>query len=319
MSKGTLLVGEPMGLLIAQDFGEMEQVEGWDLATCGAELNVAIGLSRLEHQVGYMTKLGNDPFGKRIVNNMHDNKISTDLIKYSEDHFTGFMLKNKVADGDPKIFYFRRNSAASTLCGKDIDELDASNYDWIHATGITPALTDSTREAVAHLVDKARSVGAVFSFDPNLRPQLWPSKEVMADYINKMAAKADYFLPGIKECTTCIGIDEPEAAAKAYLDLGCKCVIIKLGEKGAYYATKETSGYVEGFHIDKIVDTVGAGDGFAAGVISALKEGLSLPEAVRRGNAIGAIQLTSKGDNDGLPTREELKLFMEGNPNWRNK
>ena len=315
--KSTLLVGEPMGLFIAQDVGKLEDIEHWDFATCGVELNVAIGLSRLEHKVGYMTKLGNDPFGKRIAANMKENGISTDLIRYTDERFTGFMLKGKVLEGDPGIFYFRKNSAASTLNGSDVDALDFSDYDWIHCTGITGALTDSTREALDHLVKKARELGMTFTFDPNLRPQLWPSTETMADYMNKMVSKADIFLPGIKECKICIGEDDPEKAAQKYLDLGCRCVIIKLGAEGAYYATKEESGYVEGFRVEKIIDTVGAGDGFAAGVISALKEGLSLREAVRRGNAIGAIQLTSKGDNDGLPTREELTAFMEGRKDWR--
>ena len=86
-----------------------------------------------------------------------------------------------------------------------------------------------------------------------------------------------------------------------------------------YYDNGQESGYVEGFKVEKIIDTVGAGDGFAAGCISALKEGLSLKEAVRRGNAIGAIQLTSKGDNEGLPTRIELEKFMNGEKDWRNK
>ena len=80
-----------MGLLIAQETGNFEDVNGWDLVTCGAELNVAIGLSRLEHKVGYMTKLGDDPFGKRIIKNMQENRISTELIKFVKDRFTGFM------------------------------------------------------------------------------------------------------------------------------------------------------------------------------------------------------------------------------------
>lgn len=308
-----------MGLLIAQEIGSLENVNNWDLATCGAELNVAIGLSRLEHKVGYMTKLGNDPFGKRIAKNMEENNISTNLIRYIDDKFTGFMLKGKVLEGDPGIFYFRRNSAASTLCGADVDALDFSDYDWIHCTGITGALTDSTREALNHLEKTAKASGMTFTFDPNLRPQLWPSEEAMASYMNMMAAKSDIFFPGIKECKICIGEDDPEKAAEKYLGLGCKCVIIKLGADGAYYANEKESGYVAGFKVDKIIDTVGAGDGFAVGVISALKEGLTLKEAVRRGNAIGAIQLTSKGDNDGLPTREELAAFINGDKNWRKQ
>ena len=306
-----------MGLFIAREVGELKDVSEWDFATCGAELNVAIGLSRLEHKVGYMTKLGNDPFGKRIADNMRENNISTDLISYTDERFTGFMLKGKVLEGDPGIFYFRRNSAASTLSGKDVDGLDFSEYDWIHCTGITGALTDSTREALDHLEKIAKKNGMTFTFDPNLRPQLWPSTEAMASYMNMMASKSDIFFPGIKECKICIGEDDPEKAAEKYLDMGCRCAVIKLGAEGAYYATKDETGYVEGFKVDHIVDTVGAGDGFAAGVISALKEGLSLKEAVRRGNAIGAIQLTSKGDNDGLPTRQELEDFMAGKKDWR--
>ena len=319
MKKGTLLVGEPMGMFIAREVGPLDNVREWDFATCGAELNVAIGLSRLGHEVGYMTKLGNDPFGKRIADNMLENGISTDLIKYTDERFTGFLLKSKVLEGDPKVFYFRRNSASSTLNGADVDELDFSGYDWFHTTGILGALTDSTREAVDHMVKIAREIGATFSFDPNLRPTLWPSTEVMAEYMNRIASVSDLYLPGIKECKICIGEDDPEKAAARYLEMGAKCVVIKLGEKGAYYATAGESGYVEGFKVDHIVDTVGAGDGFAAGVISALKEGLSLREAVRRGNAIGAIQLTSKGDNDGLPDRQELADFMAGKKDWRKQ
>ena len=306
-----------MALFIARETGDLAEVGEWDSATCGAELNVAIGLSRLEHKVGYMTKLGNDPFGKRIEANIRENGISTDLITYTDDRFTGFMLKQKVLEGDPGIFYFRRNSAASTLCGADVDALDFSGYDWIHSTGISAALSDSTREALDRLERRAKESGMTFSFDPNLRPQLWPSVKAMADYMNMMASRADIFLPGIKECDVCIGETDPEKAAAAYLEMGARCVIIKLGGDGAYYATKEESGYVPGFKVEHIVDTVGAGDGFAAGVISALKEGLPLKEAVRRGNAIGAIQLTSKGDNDGLPTRQELAGFMAGRKGWR--
>ncbi len=81
-------------------------------------------------------------------------------------------------------------------------------------------------------------------------------------------------------------------------------MIVKLGGDGAYYsADSSDGGYAPGVSVERIVDTVGAGDGFAVGVISALIEGLSLSEAARRGNAIGAIQISHKSDNEGLPTR----------------
>lgn len=317
MNKKILLVGEPMGLFIAQNKGHLDEVTGYSMALAGAEFNVAIGMRRLNHEVGYLTKLGNDPFGKLIVKIMNKNDISTELITFTDDRTTGFMLKSMVEAGDPEIFYYRKNSAASTLCGKDVENLDFSQYDAIHMTGITPALTDSTREATEVLWKKARQNNMMFSFDPNLRPQLWGDKDKMIHYMNDMAGKSDIFLPGINEAKILLGESDPEKIAQTYLGMGAKMVIVKLGGKGAYYATSSECGYVEGFPVSKIVDTVGAGDGFAAGVLTALKEKLPLKEAVRRGNAVGAIQVMSRGDNDGLPTVKELNDFMNGDANWR--
>jgi 2-dehydro-3-deoxygluconokinase len=311
MPKGIMLIGEPMGLFIAQSEGRLEEVPGFSCAVAGAEFNVAIGMSRLEHSVSYMTKLGEDPFGKQIVKAMEQNNIKADLVSWSKERSTGFMMKSMVSSGDPDIFYFRKNSAASTLSPEDIDRVDFSKYQWVHVTGILPALSPSTRAATMHLLDKARESGLTISFDPNLRPQLWPSQQEMVQTLNEIAAKCDIVLPGDSEGLILTGSKDPEAISAFYLSQGAKTVIVKLGSKGAYAAQAEESFFVPGFTVDKVVDTVGAGDGFAVGVISALTEGLPLKEAIRRGNAIGAIQVTFRGDNEGLPTREQLQSFMQ--------
>lgn len=316
-AKKTILTGEPMGLFIAEELGRLESVDHFSFTTCGAELNVAIGMKRLGHSVAYMTKLGKDPFGARITNRMRELGIATDLVTYSEERPTGFMFKSMVTEGDPDIFYFRKGSAASTIGPEDVERLDLSDYDALHMTGITPALSATAREAVFALAEAAKAGGLRFSFDPNLRLQLWPDREEMVRCINQLAFRADLFLPGIKEAKLLIGEEEPEKIAAYYLEHGAGAVVVKLGARGAYYAAGTQSGYVPGFHVEHIVDTVGAGDGFAAGVLTGLNEGLPLEEAVRRGCAIGAIQLMSKGDNDGLPSREELEKFMAGDPDWR--
>ena len=318
MEKRVLLVGEPMGLFIANEVGKLEDVNSFALTTCGAEFNVAVGITRLGGKVTYMTKLGNDPFGKKILKTMETTGISTDEIILSDSRPTGFMLKEKVESGDPGIFYFRKGSAASSLSPSDVERLDFSKFDIVHLTGITPALSESCRDMAETLNRKARENGCLFSFDPNLRPQLWPSRERMIEYINSMAMKSDLFLPGINEAKILIGEENPEKIAQKYIELGAKTVIVKVGAKGAYYAScRGESGTVDGFPVKKVVDTVGAGDGFAAGVLTGLREGASLPEAVRQGCAIGAIQVMSKGDNDGLPYRDELDAFIKGKPDWR--
>lgn len=310
MPGGLILAGEPMGLLIAQSEGPLDSVSGYSLAVAGAEFNVAVGVARLKHQVTYMTKLGNDPFGKRIIRVLNENKIDNEFVSFSDTHKTGFMLKGRVSKGDPDIFYFRSGSAASTLSNDDVDKIDMSEYGYIHLTGILPALSKDSREAVYALFKKARSAGLMISFDPNLRPQLWPSKEVMCSTINDMASMADIVLPGTAEGKILMGSDDPQAINDFYLHNGAKIVVTKCGADGAFVSDGKDNYMVKGYKAKKVVDTVGAGDGFAVGVITGLMEGLSVREAVKRGNAIGAIQVMSRGDNEGLPTMPELAKFM---------
>ncbi|MCR5084600.1 MAG: sugar kinase [Succinivibrionaceae bacterium] len=312
MAKGLVLAGEPMGLLIAQTEGPLDSVKGYSLAVAGAEFNVATGSARLGHKTAYLTKLGDDPFGRLITRTLRDNQIEDNLVTFTKERKTGFMLKSKVTVGDPDIFYFRAGSAASTLSEEDVDKIDFSVFSNIHLTGILPALSDSTRAAVRLMIKKARAAGLYISFDPNLRPQLWPSKEVMVSCLNDLAAEADMVLPGDGEGATLCGTTDARAINKFYRDLGAKTVVTKCGAKGALVSDGDGEDVmVPGFIIDKVVDTVGAGDGFACGVITALMEGLPIAKAVERGCAIGAIQCTFSGDNEGLPTPDRLREFMD--------
>ena len=299
-----------MGLLIAQAEGSLDSVSGYSLAVAGAEFNVATGSARLGHKTAYLTKLGDDPFGKLIARTLRNNGIMDDLVLYTKERSTGFMLKSKVSKGDPEIFYFRKGSAASTLNVDDVEKIDFTQFSHIHLTGILPALTDDTRAAVYKMIDKAREANLFISFDPNLRPQLWPSKEVMVETINDLASKADMVLPGDGEGEILCGTTDPHEINKFYRNLGAKIVVTKCGPDGALCSVEDREFMTHGFVIDKVVDTVGAGDGFACGVITALMEGLPLESAVERACAIGAIQCTFVGDNEGLPTPEALKEFM---------
>lgn len=310
MGNKIILVGEPMGLFIAQQEAELHEASTFTASVAGAEYNVAVGLCRLGHNVSYCTKLGMDPMADRILASMEKNNISDELVIRTEDSLTGFMMKGKTSVGDPKIAYFRKNSAASTISTHDMDNLNLFGCNFLHITGIFPAISSSTMSAVKRLVKRCKDLDMTISFDPNLRPQLWKSEEEMVKSINELAQYADTILPGIGEGKILTGEDTAEGIAEFYHNMGAKNVIVKLGAEGAYYSSKDEKGVSPSFKVKKIVDTVGAGDGFAAGIISALCEGLSLKEAADRGNAIGAIQITHTSDNEGLPTKPELDAIM---------
>jgi sugar/nucleoside kinase (ribokinase family) len=306
-----LTCGEAMCLLIAQQVGPLEQAERFDRATAGAELNVAIGLARLGLRVGYVSRLGCDALGGNLLAALDREGIDRQHVRLSERHPTGLMFKSRTADGtDPRVEYFRRGSAASHMDGSDCPAGLLARTRHLHLTGILPALSAGTSALADHLAREAKSAGCTISFDPNLRPSLWPSTAVMVERLNGLAARCDWILPGLAEGRILTGQQQPEAIAQFYLDRGAQAVVVKLGAAGAYYASGGTRGIVPGAAVARVVDTVGAGDGFAVGLISARLEGHDLPQAVARGNAIGARVVGFPGDCDGLPRRAELAAMM---------
>jgi 2-dehydro-3-deoxygluconokinase len=188
----------------------------------------------------------------------------------------------------------------------DPDWLRATRH--LHATGVFAAISATSLAAAHHSIDTMRAAGRSVSFDPNLRPTLWASTEAMRTEINRLAAKAHTVLPGLEEGRLLTGEDTPEGIARFYRDAGAALVVVKLGPDGAYYDDAAAgTGRVPGYPVETVVDTVGAGDGFAVGVVSALLEGRGVPDAVRRGSWIGARQVQVMGDSEGLPTRAELE------------
>ena len=302
------LFGEAMLMLVADRPGPIESAESFHKRTAGAETNVAIGLARLGLKVGWASRLGTDTMGRALLAAMRLEGIDCSHVIVDAAQRTGFMFKGRVTDGsDPPIEYHRKGSAASRMGPNDIDEAWLRSARHLHATGVFPAISDTSLQAALKSMNVMRAAGRTISFDTNLRPTLWGSTELMRQRINEMAALADWVLPGIEEGLILTGETTPEGIARFYRTLGAKLVVVKLGAKGAYFDSDTAgTGVVEGFAVKEVIDTVGAGDGFAAGVISALLEGLGVHEAVRRGAWIGARAVQVLGDTEGLPTRAQL-------------
>lgn len=310
--KSIITIGEAMGLFVADEVGSLEEVNNYTRYTAGAELNVATGLARLGFDTYYVTQFGNDPIGRFIKSSMEKENIKTDYIYFNDNYVTGIQFKEKVLSGDPFVASYRKGSAATKFNKDLIKNLDFSKFSNIHLSGIFLALSPETREVSHYFADEAKKNNIITTFDPNLRPKLWKSEKEMIDTINSLAEKCDIILPGISEGKILTGYTAPEDIAEFYLSRNAKVVIIKLGEKGAFLKKAGEPGkYIKGFKVEHIVDTVGAGDGFAVGVISSIAEGLSMEEAAARGNAIGALQLMAQGDNNGLPDRKKLLEYMK--------
>jgi 2-dehydro-3-deoxygluconokinase len=300
--------GEAMMLLVADLPGPLENAQSFYKRSAGAETNVAIGLARLGLKVGWASRLGTDSMGRYLLSAMASEGIDCSHVVCDATQSTGFQFKGQVNDGsDPPVEYHRKGSAASHMGVADIDEAWLLSARHLHATGVFPAISASTLPAAQKAMDLMRAAGRSVSFDPNLRPSLWATPEAMRAAINELATRADWVLPGLEEGRFLTGQTTPEEIARWYRERGAQLVVVKLGSEGAYFDGVAGSGHMPGFPVAKVVDTVGAGDGFAVGVISALLEGLSVPQAVQRGAWIGARAVQVLGDSEGLPTRAELK------------
>ena len=300
--------GEAMMMLVADRPGPMEQAEAFHKRTAGAETNAAIGLARLGLKVGWASRLGADSMARYLLASMQAEGIDCSKVVCDPTQRTGFLFKGQVTDGsDPPVEYHRKGSAASLMGPADVDETWLRSARHLHATGVFAAISDTSLQAARKSMELMRAARRSISFDPNLRPSLWATPEHMRTSINALAALADWVLPGIEEGRLLTGEQTPEAIAAFYRRQGASLVAIKLGAEGAYYDSSTAgTGYVAGFPVAKVIDTVGAGDGFAAGLISALLEGKTVPEAVRRGAWIGARAVQVLGDTEGLPTRAQL-------------
>ena len=302
-----LTFGEAMALFVADDDGPLDQVTRFHRRTAGADTNVAIGLSRLGFDVRWLSRVGADHNGTFLQRALEAEGLDCRHVQRDDIHATGLVFKERAVDGaDPHVEYARRGSAASYLNVADSEGVALESARHLHATGIPPAISESARELSFHLLRRARGAGLSISFDPNLRPSLWPSEKVMIETLNALAAETDIVMPGLSEGRLLTGRETAYDIAGDYLDRGAKVVVIKLGPEGSYFRTADSEGTVEGSPVKQVIDTVGAGDGFAVGIVSAYLDGLDWRAALHRGNLIGARQVQVIGDMEGLPSREQL-------------
>jgi len=303
-------IGETMVLFTPNTLGKIRYTNQYTSRIAGAETNTLIGLAKLGHQAGWISRLGRDEFGEMILNTVRGEGVDVSKVVIDETAPTGILFKEILNQDAVNIYYYRKDSAASRLEPADLDRDYIANAKYLYLSGITPALSLSCRKVVFESIDIAKDNGLKIVFDPNIRRKLWDDKEAR-EVILEIAAKSDIVLPGISECEFLFGTKEYGRAVRSFHEMGVEIVIIKLGEKGAYYSTTDSKGYIDSYPVKTVIDPVGAGDGFAAGVLSGLLDKLTISEAVKRGCAIGAMVCSTNGDIEGLPSKRELNQFFQ--------
>jgi len=301
--------GESMVLFGPDSSGPLRYVQNFNKSIAGAESNVAIALAKLGHQVGWFSKLGDDEFGRYIQTTIRGEGVDVSRVISDPGKNTGILFKERFMHSNPNVYYYRKGSAASTLRPEELDAEYIKNTKILHITGITPALSESCRETLFRAIEIAKSNNVLVSFDPNIRLKLW-SQEEAVPVLLEIARQSDIIFPGIDEGEMLLGLTKPEDIAQGFMDMGCNIVAVKLGKEGCYVTDSVNQLYVNSYRLENPQDTVGAGDGFAAGFLSGMLNKLDLKGCAEYANGVGAMAVLVKGDMEGYPSNEQLMAFI---------
>lgn len=301
--------GESMVLFNPESNGPLKYVHGFSKSIGGAESNVAIALARLGHKVGWFSQLGDDEFGRYIKSVVGGEDVDVSRVHFDASAPTGIFFKERFANADPNVYYYRKHSAASKMTMDILDEDYIKQAKIFHVSGITPALSDTARLTVLRAIQIAKKHGVMISFDPNIRLKLWTIEEARP-LLLEIASLSDIIFPGIDESFKLLGLTDPAEITTAFHEMGCATVALKLGKEGCYVSNQEGAAFIKGYTIDKPVDTVGAGDGFAAGFLSGILKGLPIEACADLANVIGAMATMVCGDMEGYPTEDQVLQFL---------
>jgi 2-dehydro-3-deoxygluconokinase len=313
-ARGVLTLGEGLGVLRTRGLGSLAHESDLVVGTGGAEGNVAIGLARLGTPVTWLGRVGDDGLGTRVVRELRAEGVTV-VAPIDPAAATGLLIKETPAPGRTVVTYHRAGSAGSRLSPGDLDLVDIAEFELVHVTGITPAVSETAHATIDTVVDRARAAGVPVSFDVNHRSSLWTDAAAASVVHRSIAARADLVFAGVDEAALLTGLADaaPADLARAIAALGPAEVVVKLGEHGAL-------ALVDGVVHERaavpvaVVDTVGAGDAFVAGYLAARLAGESVDGRLDLAVRTGAAACTHPGDWEGFPTRRDLERQVGGDP-----
>ena len=299
-------LGETLGVVASTRPGPVEVGSTARLSIAGSESTVAIGLSRLGVAVTWVGHVGTDPFGRLVERELRAEGVDARVVR--ETVPTAMMIREQRTSGLARMTYHRANMAGSRLSPEDIDDSLLDGADAVHVTGITPALGPGPAAAVDRIVDLAVRRGVLVSFDVNYRANLW-SEAMAQKTLHPLLAKADVVFASRHEAALfCDSGPDASGSAKALHDAGARLAVLKLGAEGSW-AYGEGLDLGQAAHDVPVVDTVGAGDAFVAGYLAELVAGGSPATCLATAAAMGAFAVSTLGDWEGLPSRDELALL----------
>ncbi|WP_094550707.1 sugar kinase [Petroclostridium xylanilyticum] len=338
MSKKVVTFGEIMMRLQTPDYQRFVQAKSFDVVYGGGEANVAISLANFGLDAVFVTKLPKNLIGDACRNEIRKYGVDTQYIARGGERLGIYFVEKGASQRASNVIYDRANSSIATAKSGDFDwKKIFEGAEWFHFTGITPAISDSAAELCLEACKAAKEAGVTVSCDLNFRKKLWTSEKANR-VMSGLMPYVDVVIANEEDAETVFGIKAKETditsghlSDEGYKDV-CKQLVEKFGFKKVAITLRESlsasvnnwSGLLydgQGFYKSKkynitIVDRVGGGDSFGAGLIYSLMNGFSMQDTIEFAVAASCLKHTIEGDVN-LVSVDEVKNLMKGDGSGR--
>jgi 2-dehydro-3-deoxygluconokinase len=277
----------------------------------GDTSNAVIAASRQGAKCAYVTRLGDDDFGRMCLELWRREGVDTRAVGIDAAAHTGIYFVRHDERGH-SFSYLRAGSAASRMQPADVPEALLMNTKILHVSGISQAISASATETVVRAMQVAREGGAVIAYDPNLRLKLWPLERAR-EVIVATIALCDHFLPSLDDVQLVCGLKAPEEIITWSHRMGARTVVLKLGRQGSLVSDGQRCVPVAA-HAVNAVDATGAGDCFDGSYLARLAAGVDAVAAAQWASAAAALATTGYGAVDPLPRPAQIGQLLDSAP-----
>jgi fructokinase len=318
MSNTLAAVGEALIDFIPDKSGcEFDEVTAFSPKVGGAPANVCAAFSRLGGSSRMLTQLGDDPFGHKIIGELKKAGVDTSCISLTDKANTALAFVSLGENGDRTFSFYRKPSADMLYSADSVKEEYFDGVFALHFCSVS--IGDfPMKEAHKRAIEIMHRRGGIVSFDPNLRFNLWNSREALRAAVREFIPLSDIVKLSEDELEFVTGASDPEQSAARLFEHGVNLVLITMGSKGAYAFTKTAQGFSPAKPV-KAVDTTGAGDGFTGAFLWKLgQKGTGkaeleeipmayLCECLDFANQFCALSVQKKGAIASYPTLDEMQ------------
>lgn len=277
----------------------------------GDALATAISALRMGSKVGFITRIGNDPFKDYLLDSWQKEGLDISQVKLSPEP-NGLYIISRPSGAEKELAVYRKKIAPSKLSVDDIDENYIKNAGIIYASGVTQSLSPSAAEAVEYAFKIAKENGVKTAYDPNYHAALTTVEDAKDEFFRLSSFIDILFMNTKSDSLNILEIDSQENIIKKLWDMGIGTVVLKSEEKQGYFTGSNGNIVFTEFYTNECVDTTCSGDTFNGGFLHAVTHGFTEVEAAKFASIVAGIQVKGIGAIKSIPYKDEVYAIYRG-------